>query len=90
MQLLTAASVAITTNIALLFFQDLLPRETGVATAIFTNSWSVGNLLGFFTFGLLLPRVGHRGLYFTCATLAAAASLLLIARPAPLVHRQRD
>ncbi len=71
MQILSAASIAVTTNIAITFFQDLLPGQFGVATSIYSNSYSIGALVGYFTFGLLLGQIGHRGIYFVCAGMCA-------------------
>jgi SET family sugar efflux transporter-like MFS transporter len=53
-QILSAASIAVTTNVAITFFQDLVPGQAGVATTIFANSFSVGGLLGYFAFGVLM------------------------------------
>lgn len=83
MQMLIAASIAITTNITILFFQDLMPQRKGVATAIYSNTWSIGSLIGYFAFGLLLPVLGHRGLYINSAVVTGFAALLLVLRKTP-------
>jgi SET family sugar efflux transporter-like MFS transporter len=79
MQILSAASIAITTNVAITFFQDLVPGQAGVATSIYSNSYSAGNLLGYFGFGLLLNTVGHRGIFWTCTALSAATLMIFMA-----------
>lgn len=70
MQILSAASIAVTTNITITFFQDRLPGQTGLATSIYSNSYAMGGLLGYFLFGLLVNTVGHRGIFFVCAALS--------------------
>ncbi|HEX2100576.1 MAG TPA: sugar efflux transporter [Candidatus Synoicihabitans sp.] len=80
MQVLTAVSIAITTNITILFFQDLLPQQAGVATSIYSNSFSAGSLVGYLGFGLLVQRVGHRGVFLVCAALSAVAFLIVLLR----------
>ena len=77
-QILSAVSIAILTNITIVFFQDLLPGQPGVATSLFTNTFNAGNLLGYFIFGNLLPVIGHRGLYVLCAGLSVFTTLVLV------------
>lgn len=85
-QILSGVSFAILTNVAILFFQDLLPGRAGLATAIFSNSGSVGNLVGYFSFGVLVDTVGHRGVSLVCSGLTVVTLvLLLIYRPRPTV-----
>lgn len=76
-QLLSAVSIAITTNITITFLQDLLPGQAGVATSIYSNSFSAGSLVGYLGFGLLLETVGHRGVFGVCTALCAATFVLL-------------
>lgn len=81
-QALSGLSFAILTNIAILYFQDLLPRQLGLATSLYSNAGSAGNLLGFFVFGGLAQGFGPRGLLLVCAGLCAGAfALLTWARP---------
>lgn len=82
MQLLSAASIAVTTNIAITFFQDLVPGQTGVATTIYSNSFSVGGLLGYFAFGALLEPTGHRGVFVACTALSVVTLVIV------MLHRQ--
>jgi MFS transporter, SET family, sugar efflux transporter len=84
LQILHGVSFAIISNVAILFFQELLPGQPGLATTIFTNASNVGNLVGFFSFGLLVVPCGHRGLFLVSATLTAVTLLLvMIYRPRP-------
>jgi SET family sugar efflux transporter-like MFS transporter len=82
LQILNAAAVAVTTSVAIPFFQDLLPRQAGVSTSLYSNALKVGGLIGFMTFGLLASRVGNAGLPFVCAGLSATSLVIVVlARP---------
>jgi MFS transporter, SET family, sugar efflux transporter len=83
-QVLSGMSFAIMTNVAILFFQDLVPGEPGLATTIFANAGNVGNLIGYLCFGALVEAVGNRGVFFVSATLATATLVIL------LLFRARD
>jgi MFS transporter, SET family, sugar efflux transporter len=78
MQILHGLSFAIISNVAILFFQDLLPGQPGLATTIFTNAANVGNLVGYFSFGSLLQPLGHRGMFLVSATLTTVTLLILL------------
>lgn len=78
MQIISAVSIAITTNITITYFQDLLPGQAGVATSIFSNSFNTGNLVGYFIFGQLLLALGHRGLFVLCAGFGIVTLLILL------------
>jgi SET family sugar efflux transporter-like MFS transporter len=78
MQILSAASIAVTTNVAIVFFQDMLPGQAGIATSIYSNSFAAGNLLGYFGFGLLAETIGHRGIFFVCAALSAVTLTIFL------------
>lgn len=79
LQILNAAGVAVTVSVAIPFFQDLLPRQAGIATSLYSNSLKVGSLVGFSTFGLLASRVGNTGLFLVCAGLAASTVAIVAA-----------
>ena len=80
MQIISAVSIAITTNITITFFQDLLPGQAGVATSIYSNSFSGGSLLGYFAFGMLLESLGHRGVFVVCSLLSVTTLVILLAQ----------
>lgn len=77
LQILNAAAVAVVTSVAIPFFQDLLPRQAGIATALYSNALKVGGLVGFMTFGLLASRVGNAGLFLVCAALGVMTVALI-------------
>jgi MFS transporter, SET family, sugar efflux transporter len=79
LQLLNAAAVAVTMSVAIPYFQDLLPGQTGVATSIYTSAYSFGSLLGYFGFGMLVASIGHRGVVLFCAALGALSLAVLLA-----------
>lgn len=76
-QILSGVVFSILTNVAIMFFQDLLPGQAGLATTIFANSGNVGNLLGYFGFGALVASFGHRGVIGICATLVTGMLIIL-------------
>lgn len=83
-QILSGIVFAIMSNVAIVFFQDLVPGEPGLATTIFGNASNVGNLTGYFCFGTLAAAAGHRGVFVICAALSSVTLGILI------VYRQRD
>lgn len=78
MQILHGLSFAVISNVAILFFQDLLPGRAGLATAIFSSSASLGNLVGYLGFGLLVQPVGNRGMFAVSAGLTAVTLILML------------
>jgi len=84
MQILHGLSFAIISNVGILFFQELVPGQPGLATTIYTNAANLGNLIGFFSFGALAQTVGHRGLFLVSATLTAITfAIVSLHRPHP-------
>jgi SET family sugar efflux transporter-like MFS transporter len=77
-QVLNAFTIAVTMSAAIPYFQDLMPGQTGLATHIYSSSWSLGSLLGYFSFGLLAESLGHRGLTQFCAGLGTLSLAVLI------------
>jgi SET family sugar efflux transporter-like MFS transporter len=65
-------------SLAISYFQDLLPGQAGLATSVYSSSWSLGSLAAYFSFGVLAERVGHAGLTRFCAALAAVSLLVLV------------
>jgi MFS transporter, SET family, sugar efflux transporter len=93
-QVLNAFTVAVTMSLAIAYFQDLLPGQAGLATSVYSSSWSLGSLVAYFSFGVLADRVGYGGLTHFCAALAVVSLLVLVldgrraaraAAPAPAV-----
>lgn len=84
MQILSGVCFAIMTNVAIVFFQDLIPGQTGLATTVFANASQVGNLVGYFCFGALVEGVGHRGVFGICAALGMITFVIV------MVYRHRE
>jgi SET family sugar efflux transporter-like MFS transporter len=70
LQVLNAAAHAVTTSVAIPFFQDLMPRQPGAATTLYSNGLKAGSLLGFGAFGLLATYLGNARLFWVCAGFA--------------------
>jgi MFS transporter, SET family, sugar efflux transporter len=76
-QALSAAIVAVTSGVAVTFFQDFLPGQPGSATNLYSNAQRIGSTAGYLCFGLLTRSYGPRGVFVCCAALCAAATALL-------------
>ena len=77
-QILHGVSFAIISNVAIVFFQNLVPGQPGLATTIFTNATSLGNLAGYFGFGLLVEPLGHRGMFLVSAALTTVMLVIML------------
>ena len=78
LQIISGLMVSISSNVAIVFFQDLLPSQPGLATALFANSQAAGNLLGMLSFGFLVEGFGHRGVFMACAGMAVLGFVLIL------------
>jgi SET family sugar efflux transporter-like MFS transporter len=76
-QILTAVFVAIVMGIGISYFQDMLPGVPGVSTALYSNAFSVGQVLAGVVFAGLAPWVGYRGVLVSCVVFSSLAALLL-------------
>lgn len=77
-QILSGTAFAIMGNVAIVFFQDLVPGQPGLATTLFANSTSLGNLLGYLGFGTLAAPLGPRGLFGVGVVGAVLCCVLLL------------
>ncbi|MBU6489398.1 MAG: MFS transporter [Burkholderiales bacterium] len=77
LQILSAAVVAITSCLGMVYVQDLMPGETGVATALFFNASRVGAILSGVLSGMIIGAFGYRVAFLLCAGLALCAFALL-------------
>ncbi len=78
LQALHGLSFAIISNVAIAFFQDLVPGQPGMATTIFTNAANLGNLVGYFLFGSLVQPLGNRGLFLVSASLTLVTLVMVL------------
>ena len=81
-QVLSAASVAVTSGSAITFFQDFLPAQPGSATNLYSNAQRIGSTSGYLVLGWLTEAAGTRGVFAVCAVGAAIASGILLAHGA--------
>lgn len=77
LQSLSAAVVAITSCLGMLYVQELMPGEMGVATALFFNASRVGAILSGVLSGMIIGAFGYRVAFLLCAGLAVCAFALL-------------
>lgn len=89
LQMLSAAIVAVTSGVAITFFQNKLPEKLGAATNLYANASRVGTTSGYLVFGAVASSFGHRGAYVACAGLVTVAFALsaLVERRALLPGR---
>lgn len=78
LQLISGVMVSISSNVAIVFFQDLLPSQPGLATALYSNAQSAGSLLGVLSFGFLVEWFGYRGVFYACTGLALVAFFMIL------------
>ncbi|HET9959266.1 MAG TPA: sugar efflux transporter [Polyangiaceae bacterium] len=77
LQILSAAIVSVTSGVAISFFQNMLPHQSGAATNLYVNAMRVGSTSGYLLFGTLAARFGHRGTYSACAALSLASLFMM-------------
>jgi SET family sugar efflux transporter-like MFS transporter len=77
-QVLSALVISVVMGLGLSFFQDLLPGEPGVSTALYANAMTLGSVLSGSVFAAAAGTWGNRGLLLVCAGCSFAACLLLI------------
>ena len=82
-QILSAAVIAVTSDVAITYFQNHLPHHPGTATNLYATAQRIGSTMGYLLFGTLAWRFGHRGIFVGCAVFAALSLALMLvpARP---------
>lgn len=82
-QILSAASVAVTSGVAITYFQNYLPHHPGSATNLYSNATRIGSTVGYLLFGTLAWNFGHRAVFYFCTgfTVIALALMLVPSRP---------
>lgn len=78
LQVVSAAIVAVTTGVAITFFQDFLPGLAGTATNLYSNASRAGAMAGYLLFGVLAQTAGHRMVFVVCAGFSAIGLVLLL------------
>ncbi len=77
-QVLSAAIVAVTSGVAITFFQDFLPSQPGSATNLYSNAQRIGGTTGYLLLGVLSESVGVRGVFVACAVGCCFAVAILL------------
>lgn len=77
-QILLAFFVAVISAIGISYMQDLLPSMPGYASTLYSNSSTVGRLIGSLVGGGLATIVGYRYSFLFCFVLALIAVVLLV------------
>jgi SET family sugar efflux transporter-like MFS transporter len=76
-QVLNALFIAAVSGLGISYMQNMLPRQPGRATTLFTNSFPLGAMLAGPLFGVA-QHFDYRLAYWLCTGLCAAGLLLLI------------
>ncbi len=79
-QIISAAVVAVTSGVAITYFQKYLPGHPGTATNLYANASKIGSTAGYLLFGTLAWRLGHRAVFGCCAGFSLVALGLLCVR----------
>lgn len=77
-QILSAAYISVTNGIAISYFQNFIPGEPGTATALYSNTSAVGNMIGAMLFGVISGAYGYRHIYYVCVAFTLTAFILLV------------
>lgn len=81
-QILNASAIALLQGLGVSYVQDMLPRQPGRASTLFSNAFPIGAMLAGPVLGAA-QHYGYRAAYLTGSVLAVVAfGLLLLARPA--------
>ncbi|TDY45285.1 SET family sugar efflux transporter-like MFS transporter [Alicyclobacillus sacchari] len=78
LQLLCATFIAISVSIGMSYMQDFMPGTPGAATALYSNTNNLGQMLGSLLGGAIAQWAGYRDVYLLCTALAAISWLLLL------------
>ncbi len=78
LQVISAAIVAVTSGIAITFFQNFLPDQVGTATNLYSNAMRVGGIGGYLAFGALAQAFGYRAVFVFCTVICTIGLALLI------------
>lgn len=77
-QILLAIFVAVFSAIGISYIQDLLPSMPGYASTLYSNSSTIGRLIGSLVGGGLASIVGYRYSFVLCLLLVSVSAILLV------------
>ncbi|HEY0947133.1 MAG TPA: sugar efflux transporter [Opitutaceae bacterium] len=75
---LNGVAHAILANVAIVHLQNLVPGQPGLAAALYSGSVSVGNLLGYGSYGALSSWAGSQRTFLVCSGVAAVISVAFV------------
>ncbi|GLG02692.1 MFS transporter [Alicyclobacillus hesperidum subsp. aegles] len=78
LQLFCATFIAISVSIGMSYMQDFMPDAPGSATALYSNTNNLGQMLGSLLGGAIAQWAGYREVYLVCAALAVVSWLFLL------------
>lgn len=92
LQILNAVFIAFIAGLGMTWFQNLMPGQTGVSSAHFTNANSAGEIIGYVIIAGIAQRFGYSDLYGfnLLVDLAALMLLILVCRREPAHLNRRD
>lgn len=85
-QVLLAVFVAVISAIGISYIQDLLPSMPGYASTLYSNSSTIGRLIGSLVGGGLATLVGYRNSFVLCFVLITIALIMLAVSGRQPVH----
>ncbi len=77
-QILSAAMIAVTSGVAITFFQNYLPGQAGTATNLYSNSQRIGSTSGYLLFSVA-DKLGYQAIFYICTGLCAVTLVLFYA-----------
>jgi SET family sugar efflux transporter-like MFS transporter len=77
-QILSAATTAVVSGIAITYFQGHLPHHPGTATNLYANAQRIGSTGGYFLFGSIAQHLGYRFVFGVCAGFAVLGLGLML------------
>jgi Major Facilitator Superfamily. len=83
LQFFNGLFIGIIASIGLIYFQDLLPKRTGVASTLFNNCISCSIILAGMLQGIISANFGHHMIYVIALAMISVSFIfcLIIAKP---------
>jgi len=82
-QVARGVALAVAGALGITYVQDLLPRATGRATALFANTLTTGSLISGILAGATAQALGYRAALLLCGALSAVGCVLLASARQP-------
>jgi SET family sugar efflux transporter-like MFS transporter len=82
-QVARGVALSVVGALGITYVQDLLPRTTGRATALYANTLTIGSLISGILAGATAQAVGYRATLLLCGALSAVGCVLLASARQP-------